>query len=541
MSEPYSPAGPYFMGTQFVWWQGVVEDINDPLKLGRCRVRILGFHNPDTRAIPVDHLPWATVVQPVTSAAISEVGQSPTGLLQGSWVIGFFRDPQFFQEPIILGSIAGIPLIQGVGIGDGFADPDKKYPLETHFAESDLSRLARNENIEKTAIGRKLTTGVKGVTAAFGITAWNEPLTPYNAIYPKNHVFQTESGHIQEFDDTPTRERIHTYHRSGTFSEVHPDGTTVNKIVSNKYEIVLKNDRLLIRGRKYENIDKDSMMTVGGNLNIQVEGYVNISVNGNTTIETNGDSLMQTNGDHFHKVKGTYTVVSERNMTMIAPRIDFNPKGVEADQVEDIKIQLDKLEPLDIDQTPEYGSDAANLLMIANSLNPSNPYDPGNLAKAASVLKVANVLNGANSLNIPNFSELAGSVKIPDVDSLLGSVKLPSADINALLGAASSFSVQNLNTSSILNGVQSLNLPDLMKSVNSLSLPSVNLTNVLSASNSLKLPDLNPNGILKAANSLKLPDTTKILNDIKPSVLDSVKKLSNEGSSLVKGFDGVVM
>ena len=57
MKEPYSPSSPYFMGTQFVWWQGVIEDINDPLKLGRCRVRILGFHNPDTRAIPTDHLP----------------------------------------------------------------------------------------------------------------------------------------------------------------------------------------------------------------------------------------------------------------------------------------------------------------------------------------------------------------------------------------------------------------------------------------------------------------------------------------------------
>ena len=36
---------PEFMGTNgFVWWQGVVEDRQDPLQLGRCRVRILGWH-----------------------------------------------------------------------------------------------------------------------------------------------------------------------------------------------------------------------------------------------------------------------------------------------------------------------------------------------------------------------------------------------------------------------------------------------------------------------------------------------------------------
>jgi hypothetical protein len=316
------------MGTQFVWWQGVIEDINDPLKLGRCRVRILGFHNPDTRAIPTDHLPWAMVVQPVTSAAISEVGQSPTGLLQGSWVIGFFRDPQFFQEPIILGSIAGIPLIQGVGIGDGFADPDKKYPLETHFAESDLSRLARNEKIDNTVVKTKTDNLIKDVVSPFDRERWNEPNVPYAAEYPNNHVNQTSSGHIQEFDDTPEHERIHTYHRSGTFQEIHPDGSTVNKIVSKKYEIIYNDERILIKGKKFENVDKDANIKIGENLNVEVEG--------NVLVWVKGDCWVQTNGDFFHKVKGTYTVVSEKNMTFLAPRIDLNPNGISPSDVGDI-------------------------------------------------------------------------------------------------------------------------------------------------------------------------------------------------------------
>ena len=64
-----------FMGTNnFIWWYGVVEDINDPLEMGRCRVRCFGFHSDDTNLVPVEALPWAVPVQPVTSAAKSGIG-----------------------------------------------------------------------------------------------------------------------------------------------------------------------------------------------------------------------------------------------------------------------------------------------------------------------------------------------------------------------------------------------------------------------------------------------------------------------------------
>ena len=41
-----------FMGRDgFIWFAGVVEDRNDPLKLGRCRVRCLGYHTEDKECI----------------------------------------------------------------------------------------------------------------------------------------------------------------------------------------------------------------------------------------------------------------------------------------------------------------------------------------------------------------------------------------------------------------------------------------------------------------------------------------------------------
>ncbi len=89
-----------FMGKEgFYWWQGVVEDRMDPLKIGRCRVRILGVHTDDKSAsgIPTSDLPWAMLLLPVNS---EEKIVPPK---DGSWVMGFFRDADNCQDPVIIG------------------------------------------------------------------------------------------------------------------------------------------------------------------------------------------------------------------------------------------------------------------------------------------------------------------------------------------------------------------------------------------------------------------------------------------------------
>ncbi len=66
-----------------------------------------------------------------------------------------------------------------------------------------------------------------------------EPSTPTHSVYPNNHVYQTASGHLQEFDDTPGAERINTQHKAGTFREIHPDGSVVHKIFGKDFYIIL--------------------------------------------------------------------------------------------------------------------------------------------------------------------------------------------------------------------------------------------------------------------------------------------------------------
>ena len=143
-----------FMGMDgFIWFTGVVEDRNDPSKLGRVRVRCVGYHTDDKERIPTADLPWAHVMHPVTDPAMQGLGNSPSFLTEGTWVIGFFRDAQEKQQPVIMGSLPGVPA-NTADKTKGFNDPNGKYPSTIEHSyhttgESDVSRLARGEDAEK--------------------------------------------------------------------------------------------------------------------------------------------------------------------------------------------------------------------------------------------------------------------------------------------------------------------------------------------------------------------------------------------------------
>ena len=94
-----------FVGGQFAWFTGVVEDRFDPEEMNRVKVRCFGYHSENRSDIDTDDLPWATVMMPTTSASIQGNGGNHH-LEVGSWVIGFFRDGPSAQDPIVMGSIA---------------------------------------------------------------------------------------------------------------------------------------------------------------------------------------------------------------------------------------------------------------------------------------------------------------------------------------------------------------------------------------------------------------------------------------------------
>lgn len=88
----------------FIWWIGIVEDINDPLTLGRCKVRCFGYHPAKkTNLVPTEDLPWALTIHPLNTPNLYGTPRV------GEWVFGFFLDSLSAQEPAILGYLPAIP------------------------------------------------------------------------------------------------------------------------------------------------------------------------------------------------------------------------------------------------------------------------------------------------------------------------------------------------------------------------------------------------------------------------------------------------
>lgn len=330
----------------FTWWIGVVENRQDPLKLGRCKVRCVGWHADDKMRLPTDALPWATPAYPVNNT-------NTYAPKEGDMVFGFFVDGENAQEPVMLGAFPNIPL-KASNIQEAYNDPrteqeliDAPRPPETKQYNTDgsgititekdkannypnildeptTSRIARNdeESITKTYIQERKDKVVNGVPT-FN-SSWNEPETKYNAKYPYNNVMETESGHIQEFDDTPGKERIHLAHRNGSFVEYYPDGDKVTKVTKDNYTIIMKDDNVYIMGKCNITVQGDAEIYVQKNAYAKVDGNLKGQVGGNADVNIDGNVNVTVGGNYNEYVKGTYSVRSDGNMQFDAPRIDLN-------------------------------------------------------------------------------------------------------------------------------------------------------------------------------------------------------------------------
>ena len=356
-----------FLGRNgFIWFNGVVEDRQDPQKLGRLRVRCVGIHTDNKDDLPTADLPWSQLIHPITSSGISGLGSSPGFIVEGTWVFGYFRDGYNMQEPMIMGTLPGKPS-ELASPSKGFYDPNGVYPK--YKDEVDTNRLAINDTATPH-LGlelRKLTRKTGVPTADFDTVAvedhisvaieasdsdtWEQPAIPYAAVYPYNHVFESESGHIMEIDDTKDNERLFTSHRTGTSQEINPDGTQVNiikgdhyNIVSGKRQAIIEgNADITIGGRHKIFINKDGQennhydIQIGQNasVNIQVDkgdmnvvlkdGKMNTNVNGDYNMKIGGDMNLDVRGNLNETVSQDKTSNTTGNVIHRGKRIDLNP------------------------------------------------------------------------------------------------------------------------------------------------------------------------------------------------------------------------
>ena len=567
------------------FFDGVVEEVDDPLLLGRVQVRVFGEHpaqkqKSETIGIPVEELPWMIPIQDITSAAVSGVGFSPTGIVRGSFVFGVWRD-KWHQDGVILGTYAG-QYTEKPDTQKGFCDPFGEYPryvgndvnilarggLEGKGSSSVIIRdanssiavnpddrplddipednrpdtggftietmLKQDEGIrtrwyidsegyptigighllimEKTRdtskinaaisrdVGREVTNGtitaeevsalfaqdlakvrqgisntqnvrevyvdlnrprqmaienmcfqmgVDGVAkfrnalAAMKVQDWQtaynelrnstwanqtpgrssrvskivlvgnlesygvqvpdpegrslsaaynpvllaasnpedpfvpgdtrvmfeEPKSAYAAEYPYNMVFESRSGHIQEFDDTPGYERYNRVHPAGTYEEIRPDGTRVVKIVGDDYQIVMQGRKLNVKGNLQVVIEGDAFMYMMGNVQQTVDGNVTEFVRGNVnqTVE----------GEYVGRIKGNAELTVEKDATVnVDQNLMANVKQNATVNVTEDALVTAKNAMMDIEQ--DFDVNAENITMIARQ---NTLIDSGSLTK----------------------------------------------------------------------------------------------------------------------------------------------------------------
>ena len=347
----------------FLWFTGVVEDRQDPQKAGRVRVRALGHHTANTTILPTSDLPWAHTLLPATSAGISGLGSSATGLVEGSWVLGYFRDGNDRQEPIVMGTLPGYPA--ELSQAGGFYDPNGIYPK--YKDEPDTNRLAVNdEDKEHLSLTLRKATRITGISTAdfdpfkaadnsqvagSASDTYDQPEIPYNASYPKNNVYESESGHIMEYDDTASNERIHQRHRTGTSYEIDASGNKVEIIKGESYRLLSNKEQVQIQGQSDITIDGrhklfinksqttdnhyDIQIGRGASINIQVdsgdgnihtiEGKMKINAGGAYNLKVGGNYTVEVAGNTLETIEGTKTSNTTGAVIHRGSTIDLNP------------------------------------------------------------------------------------------------------------------------------------------------------------------------------------------------------------------------
>jgi hypothetical protein len=518
-------------GQNFTWWVGVVEDRQDPEKLGRCKVRIFGYHIDDLTVLPKADLPWAIPMQPITSAATSGIGIAPVGPVEGTWVFGWFLDNEEGQQPVMMGTLAGKnekhpnadkkiaqdqlaannllttssgnpvtdisgnPIQTGTAVADSnydqnssflnhpnnpkaassgplnnpsdvkakaFKDPNGVYPKIEYSEKPDTNKLAAEDKSHKY-FAVKTKNRKTSIAKAQSTGTWDEPESAYNALYPYNQVIETEAGHVIELDSSPNAERIHIYHKKGSYIEIDVNGSSVKKTIGDSYELTDKNGYVYVKGA-YN-------LTVGGTTKILVQNDADIEVDGEASILTHRSALVQAAqtvqivGDDI-KVSGKSSVqiTSDGPVNIQGSSITLNAKtgafaakaakevalqaGTTASVKGGLELLLDaatvktKMGAIQVSSTklpvptpPEVKSPTP--VIIKDSVRPDSPesiFLGDSLDKSAETFTAARIKNNEISTNLEDLTTLSRDTNTEKSSAITGGVQPTPVDVSEFAG-----------------------------------------------------------------------------------------------------------
>jgi hypothetical protein len=199
--------------------------------------------------------------------------------------------------------------------------------------------------------------------------------------YYYNKKTTSESGHEDEIDDTPGKERRRIAHKSGSYIEYSPKGDKVDNCVGREYKYntggythtvdensdckyngnlrvsIGKNQHLEVNGAKTETIAEELAMAIGKgasiviiddlyivaknitisaseHINMEAGGDIGLDAGGNINLKAGagmsvkaegGDIMTESSAATKMKMGGVFQTTSGGGTTMKAPKIDLNP------------------------------------------------------------------------------------------------------------------------------------------------------------------------------------------------------------------------
>jgi hypothetical protein len=172
-----------------------------------------------------------------------------------------------YQDFMVLGTMPTTSASVATHTSKGFTDPDGVFPKQ----------LADGDNNTRVRGGYDPDT-------LFQDRGKYQPYSSYAPQYPHNHVYETTAGHLKEYDDTYGAERIREKHSSGTYYEIQPDGTKVERIERNNYQLVIGDDTIEVHGSVNIIANQNVNLACGGNLDAHVGGEITVVGEMNATV-----------------------------------------------------------------------------------------------------------------------------------------------------------------------------------------------------------------------------------------------------------------
>jgi hypothetical protein len=281
-------------------YRAIVIDNDDPKKLGRLVLQVPELFGVD---LVTD---WAKPKNGYLSAKNSSANnpQKPPDRQ--------VRDPSRDGDK---GDFFVPDIGDGVWVDFEAGDPCRPLWSGRWWAEpgggSEVPMLAR-EKPDESQIPPKGTDFM--VTAV--PTVLDEPPISYDPTYPFNRVLKTKQGIIIEIDDTPGKERIHIWHPTRTWKEIHPDGTVTEHVQVRRYVYIEADDDKHVKGDWNVHIVGDATLHVEGDYIRHIEGNEIVKIDG-SKFETIGVDFIQYVGNETSRAAGSH-------IEDLSPRIDHN-------------------------------------------------------------------------------------------------------------------------------------------------------------------------------------------------------------------------